>query len=144
MKKTLLLVLGILMAVTALSFSQTQSGAAASSTASAPVDAFVKTVPIVKVYTHSLGYKVIYLKNDMSLSTLYLPLTWFGRTAGKGEIVWEPAGEPSYFSVFWIDGKFDHIVLHIPANMQSSIFGVLETTQDMSTLFNIDEPKLSF
>jgi hypothetical protein len=148
MKKTVILCVGIMLVASLCAFSQTEpsSPTAPTSAASSSTlpDPFVKTVPIVKIYVNNLGYKVLYLKSNMEVGIFYVPVTWFGKKTGKGMMVWEPGGQPSYFSVFWLDGKFDHVVIHVPANMQSVIWGVLENSADLSAKFNIEEPSLSF
>ncbi len=136
MKKSVLLCAGILLLACAAAFSQTEPKKI--------TDVFVKTVPVVKVYTHQLGYKVVYVKSNLQMGTMYLPLTWFGKAAGKGAIVWESLREPSYFSIFWADGKFDHIVLHVPNNLSSTIWGALEDSGDVAAKFNVEEPQLNF
>ncbi len=136
MRKSLSLVVGILFLVSGLAFSQAQD--------TATPDVFVKTVPVAKVYTHVLGYKIAYVKSTLELGTLYLPLTWFGKSAGKAMIVWQKPGEPPHFSIFWENGKFDHIVLYAPNDMTSPVWGILETSEDVAPLFNVDEPKVSF
>lgn len=136
MKKTALLSAVIMLAAVYGAFAQTQP--------SNPDDIFNKVVPIVKVYTHALGYKVVFVKSNLEMGSIYCPLTWFGKAAGKGIIVWEIPGEVSYLSIFWLNGKFDHIVLHVPSNSDSPIWGILETSADMSSQFNIEEPKLVF
>jgi hypothetical protein len=136
MKKIVLLCAGILLLASAVAFSQAEQKKI--------TDVFVKTVPVVKVYTHQLGYKVIYVKSTLEMGTLYLPLTWFGKAAGKGDLVWEDLSEPTYFSIFWADGKFDHIVLHVPNNLSSPIWGELEDSPDVAAKFNVEEPQLNF
>lgn len=136
MKKTALLFVGILLLASLSAFSQTQSAT--------PTDVFAKTVPIAKIYTDVLGYKVLYVKSNLEIGALYVPLKWFGKAAGKGMIIWENPGAPSYFSIFWVDGKFDHLVLHVPANLTSPVWGVLETSQDLTAQFNVEEPQLTF
>ena len=136
MKKSVFLAVGILFLFCGFAFSQAQT--------TATPDVFVKTVPVAKIYTHVLGYKVVYVKSTLEMGTLYLPLTWFGKSAGKAMIVWQSPAEPTHFSIFWVDGKFDHIVLYAPENMGSPVWGVLETSEDVTPLFNVDEPKVSF
>ncbi len=42
-----------------------------------PKDAFAKTVPIVKIYSHNLGYKVLYFTSKNELAEMYVPMKWF-------------------------------------------------------------------
>jgi hypothetical protein len=136
MKKSILLCAGILLLASAFAFSQAEQKKI--------TDVFVKTVPVVKVYTHQLGYKVVYVKSNLEMGTIYLPLTWFGKAAGKAALVWENLGEPTYFSIFWADGKFDHIVLHVPNNLSSPIWGALEDSDEVRAKFNVEDLKLDF
>jgi hypothetical protein len=93
---------------------------------------------------HELGYKVLFVNSTQGVSSLYLPLTWFGKAGAKGLLVNEPLSMASYFSIFWADGKFDHIVLHVPADPTSPVWGILETNEDMKGPFSIEEPQLTF
>jgi hypothetical protein len=138
MKKAVLLsaVISVLMSLSAWSQSQSQSAE--------PSDVFVKTVPVVKVYTHTLGYKVLYLKSNMEMGVLYLPTAWLKQAGGKAAIIWQTADRPPHFSIFWVDGKFDHIYLYVPNNLSLPFWGTLDSSQDLSAEFNIDQPKLSF
>ncbi len=111
---------------------------------SKPTDIFVKTVPVLMVYTHQLGYKVIFVNSKQEAGTLYLPLTWFGKAGGKGTIVVETADVSPYFSIFWADGKFDHIVLHVSGDSRSPMWGILDTNEDLKSVFNVEEPTLTF
>jgi hypothetical protein len=137
MKKTALLSVVMAALVTLSAYCQTQS--------TEPEDIFVKTVPIVKVYTHSLGYKVLFVKSNMEIGSLYVPITWLGRSAGKAAMIWQTADRPPHFSIFWVNGKFDHIYLYVPNNMSLPFWGTIdERDVDLSAEFNVDAPKLSF
>ncbi len=107
-------------------------------------DVFVKTISIVKVYTHELGFKILFIDSRQNVGTFYVPIKWFGHSAGKGETVFETPGTPPYFSIFWEDGKFSHIVLHVDSNSSSLTWGVLTTNEDLKDAFNIEEPQLVY
>ena len=135
MRKTIILSIVILCAAVLYGYSQT----------TAKEDIFVKTVPIAKIYTHQLGYKVLYLKSNLTIGTVYVPLAWVAKSAGgKAVIIWESNWVSPYFSIFWVDGKFDHIVLHVPTNLQSGVWGELANTPDIEAAFNVQEPKPDF
>ncbi len=136
MKKTAILCALFLFAAAFGAFAQTDT--------TAKNDIFYKLVPIQKVYTHELGYKVVFLKSNYEMGSLYIPAKWFGKAGGKGVMVYETPGEPSYFTIFWTNGKFDHIVLHVPNTPLSSIWGILDTSADFTSQFNVEEPKLEF
>ena len=74
---------------------------------------FVKTVPIMKIYGHPLGYRILYEKSNLEVGELYVPVEWFARSGGKGDIVWGTDSAYPYLSIFWKDGKFDHVRLYL-------------------------------
>ena len=107
------------------------------------VSMFVKTVPIVKIYSHPEGFKVIYLKTTMNLVEIYIPGSWFV-AGGKGEIIYGRDPSYPYFSVFWKDGKFDFIRLYVQEDLSSLSWGVLKWSENIEENFNIDELELEF
>jgi hypothetical protein len=119
-------------------------GASAQTGSSEKSDVFYKLVHIQKIYTHELGYKVVFLKSNYEMGSVYIPARWFGKADGKGILVYETPGQPSYFSIFWLNGKFDHIVLHIPNSVSNSIWGILDSSVDFTSQFSVEEPKLNF
>jgi hypothetical protein len=119
-------------------------GASAQSTSSQKDDIFYKTVALEKIYTHPLGYKLVYLKSNYEMGSVYVPLTWFGTAVGKGIVVYETPGEPSYFSIFWLNGKFDHIVIHAPSDVRNTMWGIMDASADVSSKFNVEAPTLEF
>jgi hypothetical protein len=104
---------------------------------------FVRTVSLLKVYTHQLGYKVVYLKGTNS-AEMYFPVTWFGQTAGKAQIIWGEGREFPYLSIFYVDGKFDHLRLYVRKNMMDSSWGVLGSDPGLAEKFKVDAPPLDY
>ncbi len=107
-------------------------------------DMFVKTMPIVKIYSHQLGYKVVYLKNDLNFGEFYVPLKWFDLAGGKGVIIkgFDPAYP--YFSIFWKQGKFHSVKLYVKRDLRDGSWGALKIVPDISDKFEIDELELDF
>lgn len=105
---------------------------------------FVKTVSIIKVYSHSAGYKILYLKSTMDLGEFYVPMHWFTSAGGKGEIVWGDQLSYPYFSIFWVDGKYDHIRLYLHKNLDSESWGMLKENSVDEGIFEIEELNLEF
>ncbi len=96
---------------------------------------YVRTVNIIKVYPHALGYKVLYRNARMEYATFYVPMEWFGNASGKAEIVYGDSAAFPYFSVFWKDGVFDHIRLYLHKDRRHLSWGDLDPTVDMSGKF---------
>ena len=107
-------------------------------------DIFVKTAQIIKIYAHVLGYKVLYRKSDLSLAEFYVPRSWFRDSASKGQLVWGQGDAFPYFSIFWIDGEFDHIRLYLLENINSTTWGVLEGGAEMAKYFEIEGLDIEF
>lgn len=108
---------------------------------------YVKTLPIVKIYDHSLGYRIVYMKSDFELTAIYLPKDWF-RTASetgeapKAELVAGKDSSYPYFSVFWKGADFDHIRVYVHNDLNNPSWGDLDPLVDISEKFNVETLKL--
>ncbi len=107
------------------------------------VEMFVKTVPIYKIYSHSLGYKVFYTKTDMSLGEFNVPHTWFV-AGGRGEVVFGRDPSYPYFSVFWKDGKFSFIRLFLWEDFSHITWGLLKTGPEVNAQFEVEDLNIDF
>ena len=104
---------------------------------------YVKTVSIMKILNHSLGYKVLYLKSSMEVGEFYVPHSWF-KAGGKAELILGYTPAFPYFSVFYRDGKFDHIKLCAHDNIQHLSWGQLKTQAGDSSKFEVETLDLEF
>ena len=104
---------------------------------------YVRTIPIIKVYSHNLGYRVVYMKSNFDLHVIYLPKAWFNVAAQTGE---EPkaelvAGRDStypYFSVFWEGGVFSHIRLYLHSDLNHDSWGDMDPTWELTDKFKVE------
>ncbi len=87
---------------------------------------FVKTVPIMKIYSHALGYRILYEKSNLEVGEFYVPVEWFNKAGGKGDIVWGNDIAYPYLSIFWKDGKFDHVRLYLDEDLSAGSWGRLQ------------------
>ena len=109
------------------------------------VDIYVKSVPIFKVLSHLLGYKVYYFKENGDLTHTYIPMTWFTQAASKGEIIWGNTDEYPFLSIYWVDKEFYRVKLFLRDNFDDLTWGVLDAAvEDMREKFNIEAPVLEF
>ena len=108
-----------------------------------PKDAYYKSVPLIKVWMHQLGYMVQFWTSKSQVANIYVPLTWFNQGPdSKADIIY--GNEPSYprLVIFWVDGKFDHVNLYVLNNYDSLTWGVLSQATDLTSQFNVqDVPK---
>jgi hypothetical protein len=105
---------------------------------------YVKTIPILKILSSSAGYKVLYVKSDMQVGEIYLPLSWFGKAGGQAEIVFGKDPSYPYFSVFYKDGKFDFIRLYVVDNIADLSWGILKKTEEELNRFKVDTLKIVY
>lgn len=123
----------ILLAAGVSLFAQNQAGDAGS--------VYVRTMPIIKIYTHQLGYKIYYVTDRGDTASFYAPLEWFHQTGGKGSIIYGLGAQYPYFSIYWVDKKFSHIKLYLIESMLSDTWGVLkEPASQVADKFKIDAP----
>ena len=107
-------------------------------------DMFVKTLPITKVYTHRLGFKIVYLKSDLSLGNAYVPISWFDETGGKGLLIKGTNSSFPYFSIFWSEGTFHSIKMYVHKDLSHPTWGRLDPSMDLSSEFALDALELDF
>ena len=105
---------------------------------------YFKSVPILKILSHSEGYKVLYMKSDMQVGEFYVPHKWFGRAGGKAEIVFGDDPSFPYFSVFYRDGKFDYIRLYVFDDVKDLSWGILRKTEAANAAFNVETLQIEY
>ncbi|MEW5816178.1 MAG: hypothetical protein AB1798_12385 [Spirochaetota bacterium] len=105
---------------------------------------FVKTLPITKVYLMKKGYRVVYIKSDMNLGVIHVPMAWFQNAGGKAEAVWGTDTSYPYFSIFYKEGKFDHIRLYLHRDRKHSSWGMMNPTPETDKGFETDTLGLEF
>jgi hypothetical protein len=138
MKKTfaLALIVSVMLVMTASVFAQ-----------SAPKkpDVFVRTVPIIKILTHQLGYKIYYTDTRGNMNHFYVPVKWFTTAGGRGSITYGNGPKYPYFSIYWLDNEFSHIKLFLVENVASETWGVLTARNSaVQDKFDVEAPEIEF
>ena len=103
-------------------------------------------VPIEKIYSHRLGYVVLYRKGPTALARTFLPVEWFIDAQGKGEFVGLRGGRewPS-MSVYYKNGEFSHLRLRVRTNKSHPTWGFVPLNVNIDDAFkDIDEIRLEF
>lgn len=135
MKKLILLITIVMIVASVTAFAETS-------------EFYVKTLPIVKIYDHNMGYRVVYMKSNFELTAFYIPKDWFAAAAETGEppkaelVAGRDSAYP-YFSVFWKGADFDHIRIYIQSDLNDPSWGDLDPTVDISEKFNVETLKLN-
>jgi hypothetical protein len=99
-------------------------------------------IDVVKVFSHGDGFKVVYRKGSADVGAVYLPSRWFV-PGGKAELV--RATDPSfpYMTLFYKNGKFDHLRLYVLQDQQDETWGVLSPAEGAGK-FTADDLKIDF
>ncbi len=97
----------------------------------------------MKVWMHQLGYMVQYWTSKSQIAQIYIPLTWFNQGVNsKADIIYGSDPGVPYVTIFWVDGKFDHINLYVQSSYTDLTWGVLSQATDLTGQFNVqDVPK---
>jgi hypothetical protein len=106
-------------------------------------DFYPKTVAINRVYPHTLGYRVDYIKSNRTLGTFYAPTEWFKKAAGYGEIVYGNGAQYPYATFYYKDGKIDHFRLYLISDFNDQSWGVLRG-EDYNQDFDISELNIEY
>ena len=99
-------------------------------------------IDVVKVYSHADGFRVVYRKGTTGVGDVYLPARWFV-SGGKAELVRGNDTSYPYMTVFYKDGKFDHLRLYVLADQQDLTWGILSPAEGAGK-FASDDLKLDF
>ncbi len=135
------LIAGALMLAGISAFAQTQPSQPQSGQQGYAKEAYVKNIPLIRVFVHPLGYKLLYWKSDMTIGELYVPLKWFhGGASSTADITYGVTPDRPYVAIAWVDGKFDHISINAQQDMMGPTWGTLDPTLNLTNQFNIQEP----
>lgn len=108
-------------------------------------DYYYVNVPIEKIYAHQLGYIVVYKVGTAGLAEAVLPMEWFYTYAGKGDIDYGYGATFPYMSVYYREGKFSHVRLHLNFDTNDRRWGVVPQGTDLRSKFEgVEEIKLQF
>jgi hypothetical protein len=99
-------------------------------------------IDVVKVFSHADGYRVIYRKGSSDVAALFIPSRWF-TPGGKAELVRDNDPSFPYITVFYKDGKFDHLRLYVLADQKDQTWGILSPAEGAGK-FASDDLKLEY
>jgi len=126
-KKAVFFVLFIMITTASLVFAETGTASV-----------YPKTVAINRIYPHTLGYRVDYIKSNRTIGTFYAPLEWFKKAGGYGEIVYGNGKQYPYATFYYVGNKIDHFRLYLIEDFNDISWGSLRD-QDVTDKFNSEE-----
>lgn len=103
-------------------------------------DYYYVQVPLEKVFLHQRGYVVSYRSGPTALKQAYLPIEWFTETAGRGDLIKHKGGNDwPYMVIYYKDGKFSHVVLHVRYEAGHESYGALPRGIQIDDRFDVEE-----
>jgi len=140
MKKILLLVVLAMLILAGPLFAQQNSRAFLDS------GVYYFNVSIERIFTHRLGYVVLYRRGSAQMTRTFIPMEWFHESASRAEMIGLGTGRewPS-MSVFYNDGEFSHVRLRVRRNRGHESWGVVPLGANIDEYFQgIEEIRLEF
>ena len=101
-------------------------------------DYYVRSVPIERIYHHADGYRIVYLRSNMQIAVIHVPLDWLRKPGGKGQLVQGEDPSYPYFSVFYENGEFSHVRIYVKKDLRDPSWGDLDPEIDISDRFQIE------
>ena len=99
---------------------------------------------IAMIYAHRLGYKIVFIRGNSEFGVVYVPLDWFGKAGGMGEIVWGDERSYPAFTAFYVDGEFHHIRLYLKRNLSDPTWAVLRASSEEQARFDVDTLEIEY
>ena len=99
---------------------------------------------IAMIYAHRLGYKIVFVRGNSDFGVVYVPLGWFGKAGGQGEIVWGQERSYPSFTAFYVDGEFSHIRLYLKSNLRDLSWSVLRPSAEEKKMFDVDTLEIEY
>jgi len=98
---------------------------------------------VVKVFSHSDGYKILYRKGAANVAELYIPITWFV-PGGKAELIRGNDSAFPFVMVYYRDGKFDHLKLCVKTSIKDLSWGQLSQAEGAGKFEGFTEPQIKY
>ena len=105
---------------------------------------YSRTLYVLRVAPHNLGYRVVYQTEQGTPFATYLPIEWFSNAAGKAAIIYEWDDSAPYMMVYWKDGEFSHLRLFVPPTFDDPAWSVIPPSVDAESEFNVETLRLHF
>lgn len=93
-------------------------------------------VPVLKILEAKDGYVVIYQKNRVGSGTTVIPKSWAkGNTESPRKLKFRNVKRTNeaYMTVVQDEGNFKRVILTIPMNKQSGMWGVVSNGKEIDT-----------
>jgi len=109
-------------------------------------DFYYVNVSVEKIYTHRLGFVVVYRKGPHQITRTFIPHEWFSSIGGKAELIGLGTGtEWPSMTVYYENGEFSHVRLRARRHRGHESWGYVPLNADIDEYFSdVEEIKLEF
>jgi hypothetical protein len=106
--------------------------------------AYVKNFLILKIYTHTLGFKVVYWTSNMDTASVYIPMAWFNDLDRKAVLVYGRDASYPYLSVIWVNNQISCLKIYAKEDTNDYTWGVLQDSPDLESKFKAENIELTY
>jgi len=94
------------------------------------------SIPIEKVYHYRLGYVVVFRQGLADLTQVFVPYNWRNAENRKLELIQLGSGNIwPYMTVFYREGEFYKVRLHLARSLGHETWGILPSNTDLDSSF---------
>lgn len=99
-------------------------------------DGYYINVQMLKIFAHEKGFYVIYRRAGLKHAEVFIPKTWLEPRDGRATLELVNTRVNPYLSFYIKEGKFDHIKIAAPKDINSSIWGALKAPNEYDAKFD--------
>ncbi|AIN94699.1 hypothetical protein [Treponema putidum] len=108
-------------------------------------DVYYVNVQILRIFTHSDGFYVIYRRAGLKHAEVFIPKSWLEPKDGRARMELVNTRVNPYLSFYIKDGKFDHIKIAAPRDLGNPVWGTLKAPNEYDSKFEgIETLELKF
>lgn len=108
-------------------------------------DLYYVNVKVVRAFSHSKGYYIIYRTSSRNLAEVFVPFTWFKSGDGRANLKNSSGRIDPYLSLYTKNGEFDHINIVLPIeNPTDLVWGTLRNPKEYDSKFDVETVQFKY
>jgi hypothetical protein len=105
---------------------------------------YPKHIYVAKIWSHKLGFRIDYYRDDKTIGTLYAPLKWFREAGGLAQLGFDEGDQVPYMTVFYKEGKVSHFRVFAYRDITHYTWGTPPSAENWDDRFNTEEPLFEY
>ncbi len=107
-------------------------------------DLYYVNVQILKIFSHKLGYYVIYRRAGLKAGEAYIPHGWFDRRDSRAILNLTNENINPYMTIMMKNGEFDHVRVVAKKDTRHVTWGTISEAAIPAEKFNVEKLNLEF